>query len=296
MLINEKNGPSDFFNSLPVVIEKDIDGIGMGVLENGIPYLTARGLSNLCDIPWTTFQRTYQNWKTEKKNKLGKGVEEILLSWGYTEEDIFINVSLDGKVSHYAFPDIVCMAFLEYQAFVEKNDRAATAYRQLARMTLKKYIYEQLGYENNNTQFEQWKYFLDRVSLLQNSVPDGYFSIFNETTGMIVDLINNGLVVNHTVVPDISVGSTWSSEWKKIEKNYNKSRIRYVHNYPDYYPQSASNPQEPYAYPNEALPYFKHWFKSEYLLKKYPSYISKKVIEHNLDPILIDIFNPLKIK
>ena len=108
--------------------------------------------------------------ENRKKNKLGKGVEEILLSWGYTEEDIFINVSLDGKVSHYAFPDIVCMAFLEYQAFVEKNDKAATAYRQLARMTLKKYIYEQLGYENNNTQFEQWKYFLESAEFIMKQM------------------------------------------------------------------------------------------------------------------------------
>ena len=42
------------------------------------------------------------------------------------------------------------------------------------------------------------------------------------------------------------------------------------------YPQAQSNPQEPWAYPDAALPIFRHWFRHEYLPTKYPTYILTK--------------------
>jgi hypothetical protein len=44
----------------------------------------------------------------------------------------------------------------------------------------------------------------------------------------------------------------------------------------NYYPQAASNPQSPNAYPDVALAYFRQWFKQVYLLTKFPTYILTK--------------------
>lgn len=53
-------------------------------------------------------------------------------------------------------------------------------------------------------------------------------------------------------------------------------RIPYDHNYPEYYPQSDSNPQPANAYPDEALPEFRSWFRQVYLPTKFPVYILQK--------------------
>src|SRR5690606_39273639 len=99
----------------------------------------------------------------------------------------------------------------------------------------------------NYTPADKWRYHNDRVSLLRDSAPNGYFTIFREITGMIVDLINADLTVNHKTVPDISVGQHWARYWK--ENNLCAQfgeRKEYEHNYPGYYPQALSNPQRPY--------------------------------------------------
>ncbi|MGV7206160.1 hypothetical protein, partial [Xanthomonas citri] len=137
----------------------------------------------------------------------------------------------------------------------------------------RKFIYESLNY----TPADKWKYHNDRVSILKDSAPPGYFTIFKEITGLVVDLIQADLTVNHKTVPDISVGLAWSKYWSEnnLEKKYGK-RTHYEHNYPDYYPQSMSNPQRPNAYPDAALPLFRQWFRQDYLLTKFPKYILTK--------------------
>lgn len=115
------------------------------------------------------------------------------------------------------------------------------------------------------------------MSLLKDSVPVGYFSVFKESTGLVVDLINAGLPVNQHTVPDGSVGTTWGPYWTKncFAQKYGE-RIDYPHYYPAEYPQSASNPQKAWAYPNEAWAEFQNWFRTIYLPTKYPVYILKK--------------------
>ena len=58
--------------------------------------------------------------------------------------------------------------------------------------------------------------------------------------------------------------------------------MKYNHNFPDYYPQALSNPQESWCYPNDALPLFKKWFRAEYIYSKFPTYLLNKVKELKL--------------
>lgn len=148
------------------------------------------------------------------------------------------------------------MAIIEFYAFEtsKANETAKKNFRKLASNRLERFIYDALGY----SKADKWRYFTDRASILQDSSPDGYFIIFKEMNGLIVDLINTDLPVNDKTVPDISVGTLWSKHWKDNEvESKLGARKRLEHNYPDYYPQSVSNPQHPWAYPDETLPEFR---------------------------------------
>jgi hypothetical protein len=193
---------------------------------------------------------------------------------GFHEPTLYIETVQKGTI-HYAYPDVVCMAFLEYYAFESKGDNkvAINNYRKLAAFGLRNFIYEALEY----TPGDKWKYHHDRVSLLKDSAPPGHFIIFQEITGLVVDLITADLTVNHKTVADISVGMAWGKHWtdNNLEAQFGK-RIQWDHNYPSYYPQAASNPQPANAYPDAALPLFRQWFKQVYLLTKFPKYILTK--------------------
>ena len=200
--------------------------------------------------------------------------KKYLFEKGYNEPRLFLEISKNGS-PHYAYPDIVCMAFIEYFAFEAQNtnETALSNFRNLARFGLQEFIYKALEY----TPADKWKYFNDRVSLLKDSAPDGHFILFRETNSIAVDLITADLPVNEKTIPDISVGLAWGKFWtdNKLEEKFGP-RVKYEHNYPDYYLQSLSNPQKPWAYPDEALAIFRRWFRHVYLTTKFPKYILGK--------------------
>lgn len=264
---------------LGVEVERVVAGVEMGVLENGMSYLTQRGLAEMSGAARSTIQELTQEWQeAQKSGVFPRGrmtyFREYLETKGYNEPQLFIEIRKDGS-PHYAYPDLVCMAIIEYFAFEAQrtNETAITNFRNLARFGLQSFIYEALGY----TPPDKWKYHHDRISILQGGAPEGYFIIFNEVSGMIIDLINSDLTVNDKTIPDISVGKCWGDHWTKSGLDLvHGDRIKYEHNYPAYYPQAASNPQQPWAYPNEALAEFRRWFRQEYLVTRFPRYILTK--------------------
>jgi hypothetical protein len=262
-----------------IQIQKDVNGIEMGVLENGIPFLTQSGLSRIAGVARSVIYDITQEWAAQFDNEvLGKGrfawLRQYLGERGYNEPQLFVATKSAGQ-AHYAYPDIVCMAVIEYYAFEAqtKSQAAIENYRRLATYGLQKFIFDALNY----TPPDKWRFFHDRVSLLTNAAPEGYFVVFHEVTGLISDLIAAGLPVNDKTIPDISVGKAWGIHWvaNGLDAKYGQ-RIKYDHYYPSYYPQAVSNPQEPWAYPDAALPTFRKWFRSEYLATKYPKYILTK--------------------
>lgn len=200
--------------------------------------------------------------------------KEYLFRNGYGEMKLYIETVKNGTV-HYAYPEIVCMAMIEYFAFEAQrtNEIALANFRRLARYGLQKFIYDALGYVPE----DKWKYFHDRVSLLKDAAPEGHFIVFKESNGLAIDLISAGLPVNHKTLPDASVGIAWGKHWVDSDLSTEfGERIRYEHNFPPEYPQSASNPQPAWAYPDAGLAEFRRWFRHEYLLTKFPKYILSK--------------------
>lgn len=258
-------------------VEKQItiDGVEMGVLENGVPYLTESGLARMCGIDRKVLNRLAIGWPDEKTKDRGSAINEMLVNAGYLEPSLYLKSELNGsEVNAYTEP--VCLAVLEYYAFVTKEPRpeAIRAFRRLARETFRSLIYTAVGYSPEQRMLDSWKHFHDRIDMTVTSVPTGHFSVFREIASMIVPMIRTGVLISDKVVPDISVGKAWSEHWKAngLEEKFGP-RCKYDHEYPLYYPQAKSNPQPSFAYPDNALGYFRAWLSETYITTKFPTYL-----------------------
>jgi len=268
---------------LKIIISKEIDGVEMGVLNDGTPFLTGRGLARACGVS----NSTIVDWG-EFTPKLGDSLRagkmaELLSERDFEGSRFFTRVAtgiqfgIENSIS--AYPDSVCMAFLEYYAFEAGRhctQEALNNFRILNRNSLRNYIYLKTGYDPMKLALKSWHHFHDR--LLLNPVPNGYFSIFRETADMVLASIREGLEVDSHTVPDISVGSIWSKYWttNSLDIQYGQ-RQKFPHIYPDYFPQARANDSiEAYIYPIRAAGIFKEWLQVEYLPQKYPAYIKRK--------------------
>jgi hypothetical protein len=252
-----------------------IDGVEMGVLENGIPYLSESGLARMCGIDRKVLNRLAVNWDDEQVKPRGRAISQLLSELGYSEGTLFLKSEHKGSEIN-AYTEPVCLALLEYYAFMaeEKRDEAVHAYRTLARTTFRVFIYNAVGYSPEQRVLDSWKHFHDRVDMTLDAVPDGYFSVFREIAAMIVPMIRAGVMISDRVVPDISVGKAWSLHWtdSNFEKGHGE-RVKYDHEYPLYYPQAKSNPQPSFAYPDSALGIFRAWLRNNYIINKFPTYL-----------------------
>jgi len=267
--------------------EIEIDGIGMGVLSDGTPFLTGRGLARLCGISNGRIVELGQNWPTTSTNALTEGVKRNLRDKGMALPDKpFVEIQQRNGGVFYAYPDTICLAALEYYAFDQPNDDAKKNFRILAGKALRDFIYAQVGYDPSNQLPEVWRQFHDRVALTYNSVPAGYFSVFKEIADIIVHLGQAGLAIDSKFVPDISVGIGWGKHWvaNGLSAKYGE-RIQFEHNYPSYFPQAKSNPQVPWCYPEMALGEFKRWLREDYIKGgRFEKYLSDQVVKRALPP------------
>jgi hypothetical protein len=256
--------------------ERDVDGIGMGILTDGTPFLNQRGLARMCGVQNAHIGFLGGEWNEPKPRTLA--VKKILASRGYDDvESPFIKVR-HGSTVMYAYPDYVCLAVLEYYAFEAGpniQEEAKQKYRWLAGRSLRDVIYDQLGYQPASAFAKVWQQFQDRVSLVYDNVPPGFFCVFKEIADLMVTLINAGADVGDRFVPDISVGRAWSDHWVagSIDQLYGERRS-YEHHYPNYFPQARSNPQFPFCYPDAALGEFRRFMREDYLPTRLPTYLA----------------------
>lgn len=266
--------------NLEIAAEREIDGVGMGVLKDGTPFLTLRGLARMCGVDNSSIVRMTAAWQDADLKPRERKIRELVRAQGADDTVAFFGVMKNGVVVHHAVPAAVCMAVLEYYAFEAKGESAEAAknFRILARKGFQDFIYSQVGYNPTGSANVAWQQFQDRVSLNYHTVPDGYFSVFKEIADMFVTLLRGGADLGKSFIPDISVGQHWAKHWvsENLDVVYG-DRIRYQHNYPAYFPQAASNPQEPYCYPDDALGEFREWFRKNYVATHMPKYLGGKV-------------------
>lgn len=267
----------------------EINGVGMGVLTDGTPFLTGRGLARLCGVDSSRISEIAADWDSPTPKPATARVKKLLQDRGVpVPEHPYIEIKQSGGLLFHAYSDVVCLAILEYYAFDAPGvrEQALKNFRILAGKALHDFIYTQVGYDPNHNIPEVWAQFHARVSLTYSSVPIGYFGIFKEIADMIVTLGEAGLHIDHTFVPDISVGIAWSKHWtdNNFDATYGE-RAKWEHNYPQIFPQSKSNPQHPWCYPESALPEFRRWFREQYVGEgMFSKYINTKIKTKELPP------------
>lgn len=265
--------------SLFPVKEIEQNGVQMGVLNDGSPYLTLRGLARLCGVDHAPLLRFTSNWPEERLKPRGKIIDGILLEQGYDLSKLYSLVNGFGGESH-AYSDVVSMAILEYYAHDANafdNTTARKNFRLLARTTLRSFIFKSVGINPDNPVSGAWKCFQERITLNDN-IPAGYFSVFREMVDITVPLINAGLELGPKTVPDISVGIRWANHWKKSDLTEKYGELqKHPHTYPEWFPQQKAGPVPANIYPEEALGEFRKWLREEYVPKGFRDYLADKV-------------------
>jgi hypothetical protein len=257
-----------------VLVQKEIDGLEMGVHEDGTPYLTGQGLARLCDAAPSTIINQKDQWAAGKRdNRLAR----LLLEQGFDDAELFTPMKGPAGTVH-AYGELVVMTFLEYYAYYSPtaSEKAKTRHRILARRGFEKFVHENLGYDPDSRLPREFREFNDRVKL--HSIPSGYFSCFQEMAGVMMAALRAGLALDYRTIPDGSVGIAWAKHWaeQNLEKTHGP-RQKHEHNFPLYFPQAASNPQDMNIYPVDALGEFRRWMDGVYLPQKFPTYIKGKV-------------------
>ncbi|MDC9623955.1 hypothetical protein PSI22_20530 [Xenorhabdus sp. XENO-7] len=273
---------SQYNLDLRPVAEAEVNGIQMGVLNDGTPYLTLYGLAKLCGIDEAPLRVFTSNWQSERIKPRGKKVESYLQLRGhYNVEKLFTRTINKQGIETHAYPDYICMSILQYYAFDATNfdnTSARNIFIKLADYTLKRMIYEQSGYvPNQDVINNSWNVFQQRI-IANDSIPIGYFSIFREMADLTVKLINSEFRLDPHAIPDISVGQRWATYWKtnNLEQQFG-ARFLHPHNYPANFPQSRGTQKEAYIYPNGALGIFKDWLATTYIDEHLTTYLSRKV-------------------
>lgn len=273
-------------HSPSIAIAKEIDGLEMGVLNDGRSYMTGRSLARLCGVAPSTIINQAERWLTGDRNNKLAG---MLVARGLERPSLYETLQRAGKKVH-AYPDDICSAILEYYAFeaTPPSDTALGAFRKLAQAGLRVFIYKAVDYDPQRQLAESWRHFHDRLEM--HAVPSGYFSVFREGADFVIASIRAGLPNNPETIPDISIGKLWSIYWveNKLAATFGE-RTRHEHNYPDDYPQAKSNPQEIWVYPVDALGAFRRWVDNVYLPTKYPNYLSGQVKKGRLAPAVANL-------
>ena len=272
---------------LQMQVSTTVNGIEMGVLPDGTAYLTGRALSKLCGVKNSSISEATTDWANNAPGERTTRLARWLEQQGVTRDSLYVQGEkpvVAGKVA-YPYPDDVVTRIIEYYAYDAENptDEAKHNFRILGRAGVRSFVYHQLGFDPRNAVPRVWRQFHDRILL--DSTPAGYFSVFKESTDLVLAAIKAGLPVDADLVPDIGVGEAWAAHWKlnDLAARYG-DRGKHAHSYPEYFPQAKSNPQDVNLYPAEALGDFRRWMQNEYIPLRFPKHIQGKVSDGVLPP------------
>jgi hypothetical protein len=101
----------------------EIDGVGMGVLSDGTPFLTGRGLARLCGITHAQIQRLSAEWIEAAPKPRVTAIKEILKKRGIELDSPYVAIT-QRSGTFFAYPDAVCLAVLEFYAFDSTEPQA----------------------------------------------------------------------------------------------------------------------------------------------------------------------------
>ncbi|MCS6814151.1 MAG: hypothetical protein NZ772_11405, partial [Cyanobacteria bacterium] len=134
--------PAPAATGLDVMQSVEVGGIEMGFLTDGTLFLTGRSLAKICGVSNSTIVE-WTNDNPGKGNRTrDRKLAEILTRRGFEGDRLFIRARYKRRWIT-AFPDVVCMAFLEYYACHAEGrctPEAKTNYRVLSRRSLRELL------------------------------------------------------------------------------------------------------------------------------------------------------------
>lgn len=151
---------------------EDIDGskineFGMGVLSDGTPFLTQRGLANLCGVENAHIGTISSQWQDQvPKPRLNK-IRDILKSKGHELSQAHVEIRVGGRL-YFAYREEISLAVIEYYALDAGQFCQIPArdnFRILARKGFRDAIYESIDYAPSREVDDPWRPIHDRISL-----------------------------------------------------------------------------------------------------------------------------------
>jgi hypothetical protein len=136
---------------LGIYPQTQMRGFGMGVLSDGTPFLTQRGLARLCGVRNAHIGTISTEWKESPQKPRMRRIRAILSNSGVSLEEPHVRLK-HGSRAIFAYPQTLCLAVLEYYAFhagANCRDDARCNFRSLAGSALQKLIYTQVGYQGD---------------------------------------------------------------------------------------------------------------------------------------------------
>ena len=83
-------------SKLAIIVAKEVDGLEMGVLNDGTPFLTGRALAKACGVVPSAIIRQADAWRAGKRDG---ALAQLLQANGYDEESLFVPVDVGaGRV------------------------------------------------------------------------------------------------------------------------------------------------------------------------------------------------------
>ena len=178
-----RGNPAQIVLPLTIERERDVGGVVMGVLNDGTPFLTQRGLAVMCGVENAHIGTISRDWNRDPLTPRVAKIKSIHAEQ-HGAAPSSAHVKVPGKSGEvYAYSDTVCLAILEWYAFEagqQLQPEALKNYRRLAGQKLRELIYREVGYKPEPMVPLALQQFLDRVTANHEAVPLGYFSIFKE--------------------------------------------------------------------------------------------------------------------
>src|ERR1700731_789871 len=140
--------PSQGALRLEIEMDAERNGIGMGVLNDGTPYLSQRGLAVLCGVQNAHIGTISSQWNEPDQKPRIAAIKAILAKAGDTAAVAHVELWHKGTLN-YCYPNEICLAILEYYAFdagTNVQEQARDNFRLLAGSKLRELIYSQVGY------------------------------------------------------------------------------------------------------------------------------------------------------
>ncbi|WP_428267975.1 hypothetical protein [Haliangium sp.] len=269
------------------VASAEVDGIEMGVLGDGTPYLTERGLARACGQPPAVMRKLSEHWGSPCDELHCRRIGALLPLYVDPDERRFRDITVDGRKTR-VFPVNVALAVLEYFAFDSRAPTvpiARATHRMLMRACARRFVYAHTGYGPDQGMSESWRFLHHRMVL--NPLPSGYFSVFRELAGVLIAAAQSGLTLDAHTLPDLSVGGGWGRYWRDhdFDAVYGP-RIKHPHHFPASSGRDADI--EAWIYPLAALASFRAWMRDDYVPYRLPAYLRNKAAAGALAPAHVD--------